>query len=58
MEHNLFLYYLFNNFKLHLNNGHKNIMRGTKYLETDITRAYGNKKAFDIHQVKLRDIQG
>ena len=32
-------------------------MRGTKYLETDITIAYGNKKAFDNHQIKLREIQ-
>ena len=32
-------------------------MRGTRYLETEISSAYANKRVFDLHQKKLHKIQ-
>lgn len=32
-------------------------MRGTRYLETEISSAYANKRVFDLHQQKLQKIQ-
>ena len=32
-------------------------MRGTRYLETEISSAYANKRVFDLHQQKLLKIQ-
>jgi hypothetical protein len=31
-------------------------MRGTRYLETEISSAYANKRVFDLHQQKLQKI--